>query len=173
MGCDLHQRTFFWSKVVRRYVGSEEVCDWPEEFQISTDRYYDFFGLFGNSVRSRYPALDCLHYGLPEELPKTAQASFEHYGQDYHTRSWCLLPELHSSMMRYVDKLKNPAKFLVDDPEGFSEEMFELPEWKCETSELAEYVKRQATMLKYALEDHQFDKIIDPLKTMYVFYFDN
>lgn len=173
MGCDMHQRIFFWSKVVGRYVGGEEICDWLGEFQICTDRYYDFFGLFGNYIRSRYPALDCLHDGLPDALPETAKASFELFSRDYHTHSWCLLPELHASMTRYLEKLKNPAKFLLEDPEAFDERLFELPEWKSETSELAARVTKEATKLQYALEDSHFDPIIDNTKTMYVFYFDS
>ena len=72
MGCDIHQRTFFWSKVIRRYVGAEEVCDYVSNYEFADDRYYDFFGLFGNEIRSSYPALDCLHWGLPDALPRTA-----------------------------------------------------------------------------------------------------
>ena len=173
MGCDIHQRTFFWSKVIRRYVGAEEVCDYTSNYDFADDRYYDFFGLFGNDVRSSYPALDCLHWGLPDALPRTAKASFKHYGCDYHTFSWSLLPELYASMNRYLDKLRNPAKFLLDDPETFNEKMFDLPEWKEDNSNLAAYVEKIVNQFKYLVADRDFEKIIDPDKTMFVIYFDN
>lgn len=173
MGCDIHQRTFFWSKIIGRYVGMEEVSDSASSYEFANDRYYDFFGLFGNNVRSSYPALDCLHWGLPDTLPKTAKASFKYYGYDYHTHSWCLLPELRASMNRYIDKLRNPAKFLIDDPESFNEKLFDLSEWKSDSSYLVEYLEKIATQLKYLVEDRDFNKIIDPDKTMFVIYFDN
>lgn len=173
MGCDIHQRTFFWSKIIRRYVGAEEICDYTSNYDFAKDRYYDFFGLFGNDVRSNYPALDCLHWGLPDELPRTAKASFKHYGCDYHTISWCLLPELCASMTRYLEKLRNPAKFLVDDPENFSEGLFELQEWKEDNSRLTKYIEEKIRQLKYLVEDRDFEEIIDPDKTMFLIYFDN
>ena len=173
MGCDIHQRTFFWSKVIRRYVGAEEICDYTSNYEFADDRYYDFFGLFGNSVRSRYPALDCLHLGIPDTLPRTAKASFKHYGCDYHTISWCLLPELYSSMARYLDKLRNPGKFLIDDPEAFTETVFDLPEWKEDNTYLAQYLEKIVNQLKNLIEDRDFEKIIDPDKTMFLIYFDN
>lgn len=173
MGCDIHQRTFFWSKSIKRYVGAEEVCDYASNYDVAGDRYYDYFGLFGNTVRSSYPALDCLHFGLPDTLPRTAKASFKHYGVDYHTISWCLLPELYASMVRYLDKLRNPSKFLLDDPEAFSEALFDLPEWKEDNSGLARHVENIVKHLKYLVEDRDFEKIIDPDKTMFVIYFDN
>lgn len=173
MGCDIHQRTFFWSKVIRRYVGAEEICDYTSNYEFADGRYYDFFGLFGNDVRSIYPALDCLHWGLPDSLPITAKASFKHYGCDYHTISWCLLPELYASMTRYLDKLRNPGKFLIDDPEAFTETLFDLPEWKEDNSNLSQYVEKIAKQLKYLVEDRDFEKIIDPDKTMFLIYFDS
>lgn len=103
MGCDIHQRTFLWSKSIRRYVGPEEVCDYSKMYELVSDRYYDLFGLFGNTVRSNYPALDSLHFGLPECLPRTAKLSFKYYGNDYHTFSWILINDLKSSVDRYID----------------------------------------------------------------------
>ena len=173
MGCDIHQRTFLWSKTTRRYVGAGEVTEYTNNYDVVGDRYYDYFGLFGNTVRSCYPALDCLHFGLPDALPRTTKASFKHYGADYHTISWCLLPELYSSMTRYLDNLKNPAKFLIDDPENFQESLIELPEWKEDNSPLVAYVDKRLLNLRWLVESRQFEKIIDPDKTMFLIYFDN
>lgn len=173
MGCDIHQRTFFWSKINKKYVGTEEICDHASTYDIVGDRYYDYFGLFGNSIRSEYPALDCLNFGLPDALPKTAKASFEYYGSDYHTISWSILPELYASMNRYLDKLKNPAKFLLDNPESFQEKFFDLPEWQDCNSNLTKYLEDKIKTLKWLIEDRDFEKIIDPDKTMILIYFDN
>ena len=172
MGCDIHQSTFLWSRSTRRYVAAGEVCS-ENHYKIVGDRYYDLFGLFGNTVRSTYPALDNLNYGLPDSLPRTTKLSFEHYGQDYHTISWILLPDLYASITRYVEKLKAPARFLVEDPESFTESMFDLPEWKDETSPLLRTVKNIQSSLKWLVEDRDYDEVIDPDKTMFLIYFDN
>lgn len=173
MGCDIHQRTFLWSKTIRRYVGTEEVCDYGSEYDIAEDRYYDYFGLFGNNIRSSYPPLDEINWGLPDFLPKTAKASFKHYGMDYHTFSWFLLPNLCRSMQRYIDKLKNPGKFIIDDPESIDAKFFDLPEWKEDTTQLISYIQKKVDHLKWIVEDRNFEKIIDPDKTLILIYFDN
>lgn len=174
MGCDIHQRTFVWSRSVKHYVAVGELSDVDDtDFRLVRDRYYDLFGLFGNTVRSCYPALDNLNFGLPDSLPKTAKMSFKHYGTDFHTISWILLPDLYASLTKYVDKLKNPAKFLVDNPESFTESMFELPEWKDDTTTLISIVSLMLENVKYLVQDRDFEKIIDPDKTMFLFYFDN
>lgn len=173
MGCDIHQRTFLWSRSIRRYVAVGEVCDYSEHYEIVGDRYYDLFGLFGDNVRSMYPPLDNLNYGLPASLPRTAKLSFKHYGQDYHTISWILLPDLYASISRYIEKLKNPARFLVEDPDSFTETMFDLPEWKEGTSFLLQAVEKIQKSLKWIIDDRDYDKVVDPDKTMFLIYFDN
>ena len=172
MGCDIHQKTFLWSRSTRRYVAAEEVCEYFN-YKIVGDRYYDLFGLFGNTIRSAYPALDNLNYGLPNSLPRTAKLSFKYYGQDYHTISWILLPDLYASITRYVEKLKAPARFLLEDPENFTESVFNLPEWKDETSSLLQTVEHIQSSLKWLIENRDYDKVIDPDKTMFLIYFDN
>ena len=76
-------------------------------------------------------------------------------------------------MARYLDKLRNPAKFLLDEPETFNEKMFDLPEWKEDNNYLAQYLEKIVNQLKNLIEDRDFGKIIDPDKTMFLIYFDN
>lgn len=175
MGCDIHQRTFLWSKSIRHYVGVGEVTSYSSEYDIVGDRYYDLFGLFGNEVRSNYPPLDCLNFGIPNDLlPRTARLSFKHYSTDYHTFSWALLPNLYGSVKRYIEKLKDPAKFVLDDPESVNVALFDLPEWKEDTSRLLNAVEKISRSLGWLAEDEdRYSKIIDNSKTMFMFYFDN
>ena len=175
MGCDIHQRTFVLSKVTKKYVALGEIEDYSGNFKIVGDRYYDLFGLFGNTTRSNYPAMDCLNFGIPDELlPRTARASFKHYGIDYHTHSWAFLEDLVPGLAKYLDLLKNPGKFIVNYPECFSEKWFELPEWKDDTTSLIGTVEKMHNSLKWILEDSDYySKIIDVRKTLFLFYFDN
>ncbi len=173
MGCDIHQMTFLWSRSIRRYVAPGEVCSYADNYTIVGDRHYDLFGLFGNEVRSRYPSLDSLNFGRPQSLPRTTKLAFKHYGQDYHTFSWILLPDLKLAIDRYLEKLKNPARFLVEDPDVFTESVFDLPEWKEDNTCLITAVKKISDKLGWMIEDRDFDKVVDVDKTMFMFFFDN
>lgn len=152
MGCDIHQRTFLWPKYVKHYVGVGEAADYSSEYGIVGDRYYDLFGLFGNEVRSNYSPLDCLNFGIPNDLlPRTARLSFKHYHVDRHTFSWALLPNLYSSVKRYIEKLKNPAKFVLDDPESVNVALFDLPGWKEDISRLLNAVEEISRSLRWLI----------------------
>ena len=102
MGCDIHVKTYLWSKVENRYIDLFEVLeswsiasehtDFPD---IVGDRHYDLFGTFGHSGRSYYPAMDCLYYGFPPFLRGSTLEKFltEPEVQPGARRSGSLLPE--------------------------------------------------------------------------------
>ena len=177
MGCDIHFSVFVYSKSVEQYISINEIigltylCD---SYAIVGDRYYDLFGAFGNTVRSYYPIMTTLHEGVPSHLlPKTTTLSI-HKDCDYHTYTWATLDELKVGVCQYIDKLDNPSRFLLDDPENFSENMFGFPEWKEPNTNLKKtFVKIQNTLNCIENDLRLYDDLIDPSKTIFLFYFDN
>lgn len=177
MGCDIHFSMFVYSKVVEQYVSIDEIIGLSfifTDYAIVGNRYYDLFGAFGNSARSSYPMMTTLHEGIPEHLlPKTTSASIQMFC-DYHTFTWATLKELKEGVCQYIDKLDNPSKFLLDDPENFSENMFEFPEWNISNTNLKKAFVEIKTKLDYIDTDLRlYHDLIDPSMTLFLFYFDS
>lgn len=177
MGCDIHQSIFVWSLVTNSYVSIGELIEgsWmAENYSIVGNRYYDLFGAFGNTMRSSYPMMTTLHEGIPKHLlPKTTIACLDKI-LDYHTFTWATLLELKHGISQYIEKLDDPPKFLLDDPENFSEDMLEFPEWNEMNTNLKDAFTKMRIHLGAVEEYLQTLKVIvDPSKTLFMFYFDN
>lgn len=177
MGCDIHFSMFVYSKAVKQFISINEIiglsclCD---TYAIVGNRYYDLFGAFGNSARSSYPMMTTLHEGVPSHLlPKTTILSIQK-DTDYHTYTWATLEELREGVCQYIDKLDNPSRFLLDDPENFSENMFEFPEWNISNTNLKDAFDKIKLKLNYIEGDLcLYADLIDPSKTIFLFYFDS
>ena len=113
MGCDIHLKTFIFSKTEKRMVPLDG-CLTDSRYAsipcIVGERNYDLFGLFGNDVRSNYPELDCLNEGFPEFLKDSTVLNIQD-NVDNHTRRWCWIWELKKSLKEYYERLMDPRKW--------------------------------------------------------------
>lgn len=111
MGCDIHVKSFVYSNVEKKMVPLNGAFPDSDYFPVILgSRDYDLFGLFGNSFRSHYPELECLHDGYPkfmEEMTVYKMADCV----DYHTRRWCNADELKNELLEYKDRLLDPKKW--------------------------------------------------------------
>lgn len=173
MGQDIHWKMYGKSCVEDRYVDLEE---FGVDTSLYTGRSYDMFSCFG-SGRSDYPHLDNLEFGMPDCLPPTTKKFFE-MDRDFHTMSWWNIQTLKHSLERYVEKLKNPGLFMLD--EGFKEEYFGLKEFEesydAESRDgVVAQIKEILQRLDYAISDMKTwcSDIIDINNVIVLVYFDN
>lgn len=130
MGCDIHLKTFVFSKVENKFVPASGICEdcvYSKFPAIVGDRNYNLFGLFGNSVRSYYPELDCFEFDdCPEEIKNTAIYKYSK-DIDFHTHRWCYANKLVKSLGEYVERLLDPQKWrdYYDDEDDFIQDVID------------------------------------------------
>ena len=118
MGCDIHCKTYVRDARTGRMVSIGEMFeDGGALDSVVGDRDYDLFGAFGNSVRSWYPEFDCLKEGLPEFMSGTIAGKLA-MDRDYHTRRHCTFADLKAEIPMYVERLKDPKKWVEKYGEG-------------------------------------------------------
>ena len=179
MGCDIHLKTFIFSKVENRMVPVSDVgSDLTTFTTIVGDRNYDLFGLFGNNVRSWYPELECLKYGYPDCISKTMLAWMN--SSDYHTRRYCMAEDLITSLNNYKERLLDPKKFMeyYDVTDDFIVDVVEgkipLENYKTYHKNIIESIDAVLTKIKRLKDDFWgMEDIVDTSKIMFVTWMDN
>lgn len=183
MGCDIHVKTFVYSKVEKKMVPAMSVFEDSKYFpQIVEDRDYDLFGLFGNSCRSWYPELDCfeIENDFPSFMKKTTLYKRINIG-DYHTRRWCYADKLEASLKEYKENLLDPEKWLKrygDNNDDFlldiAQKKVSAKKWKesnqCLIASIDEVLKKIEDV-KMWIGD--YSDILDPEKIVFVTWMDS
>lgn len=127
MGCDIHLKTYFWSKVENKMVPAMGALEDSHYFPlIVNDRDYDLFGFFGNTVRSWYHESEVLNKGWPDFMKGTTElALFDDI--DHHTIRWCELKKLKKGIEDYKARLLDPKLFkeFYDDENDFVQDAVE------------------------------------------------
>ena len=113
MGCDIHCKTYLWSRVENRYIDAFEIMEtYPIKNEnvipdIVGDRFYDLFGAFGNTARSYYPEMACLKDGIPPFLSGSTLVKFLELQGGNFGYVWTFLPDIKKETLRYM-KMLNP-----------------------------------------------------------------
>lgn len=194
MGCDIHVKTYLWSKVENRYIDLFEVLeswsiasehtDFPD---IVGDRHYDLFGAFGHSGRSYYPAMDCLYYGFPPFLRgSTLEKFLTEPRSGYFGFVWCLLPELSKSILRYNRALADPDLYYRNDPEtdqylDYKDGLFTKEEFRRYNQNVIDALKEvrkkvlkiRSAVLERFKNGETGENLFDVEKTVFLVWFDN
>jgi len=193
MGCDIHVKTYLWSKVENRYI---DAFEFMEAYSIKTesivpsiveDRFYDLFGAFGNTVRSYYPAMKCLRYGIPPFLKGSTLVKYLDLQGGNFGYVWTLLPELKKETLRYMRMLKDPEIYYENDEDSdpyldYKKGLFSKKDFEKENcnviSGIREIRKKVRIIEKNLSTDWAFDKktitsLFDAKKTVFFIWFDN
>jgi len=174
MGEDIHFKSAVYSKVENKYMTPCQACG-DDSYSIIKPlfdgRSYDFFSIFG-SHRGNYPEMQGLNYGIPDEIRKD-MPTFAKYLDDssFYGYCWITKANLEIELKAYIDKLKNPGMFLVDDE--VDESIFTLPEWKDETTAMITTITdiiKYLSEMNYYKED--YGDLLDFDKTIFLIYFD-
>ena len=194
MGCDIHVKTYLWSKVENRYIDLFEVLESHDigsehaEFpDIVGERHYDLFGAFGHDGRSYYPAMDCLHDGFPPFLMgSTLEKVLTETRSGYFGFVWCLLPELSKSIPRYNRALADPELYYRNDPEtdqylDYKDGLFTKEEFRKYNQNVInglKEVRKRILKLKRAVRNSFWNRItrenlFDVEKTVFFVWFDS
>ena len=193
MGCDIHVKTYLWSKVENRYVNLFEILEsqdigseYTEFPDIVGGRHYDLFGAFGHNGRSYYPALKCIHPGIPQFLRGSTTELILDQTSEYFGFVWCLLPELSRGILEYNRALADPDIYYRNDPE--SEPYLDYKKGHFTKDDFRKYnqnvinglkeVRKRILKLKRAVCNHFWNRItgenlFDVEKTVFLVWFDN
>ena len=146
-----------------------------ETVDLYDGRCYDLFSAFG-SLRSSYPEIGNIEYGIPEFLPESVKEYLNH--PDWHTMSYWSVPRLKHEIELYMEKLKNPGLFIMDGE--FTEKTFEIKEFSPDyfPEEEKESIYSQMDGMRRRLEylENDYDwlgKYVDPDTIVIMIYFDN
>lgn len=187
MGCDIHNACTLYSKNTKEYI---DVSVFNNKMQrqfpdIVGDRYYSFFGLFGNTARSYYPEMKRLEWFKPAFFSELYPEDNEN--PDWYGFSWCSIKRLRWSFNNYIKRLSDPEKFLDHDSDEYLDfkETGKVSKYTLEENEgLINYIKKfpLKNIEEYfeIAKDPKFKIIcdlngydIDINKTIFTFWFDN
>lgn len=192
MGCDMHQKTMVWSKVQRKYVDCHEIEDYGNEWfpELFDGRYYDFFAVIGGVRGHRFQLYS--ETGMPEFMSKTFKKAYQEIG--YHSVVSFTLPELEEKLVVLVKHLKGLKEKYERLKKKYPKKYYDHwgDDWdfdKCDDDPYDEYwmwdeddihllatiedVLKKLKVYHFDYPDDWMNNLIDPEKTVFVFYFDS
>lgn len=199
MGCDIHQRTWVWSTVEKKYVSPDEIgnCykDSDSTFEeLFPGRNYDVFGVLAGVRGDRFKLSCYLPYNRPECL-KLSKTFKKYIGENnFHTFTWYYAKDLYKGLDELITKLeglqqkykklkkrypKNWYNHWFDDIDPESDDydddraIFTNDE-ESDTWLLANLKQIRNKVKKYFTPEGWYhEKFIDMDKTLILFYFDS
>ena len=195
MGCDIHQRTWVWSKPDRKYLDIHEIDEYDSYTYkpLFTGRYYDFFALFGvRGNRFQIPDSFISGFGCPDFASKIFKKMY--VDCPYHSGVWFYPKDLNEALedrIELMERLQTKYKGLKkrypknwylhweDNTDCDSDEYNndDYMWYEGDDDHLLSCIKDVKELLKpylWTTEDYDFTlKYIDPAKTVIFFYFDS
>lgn len=188
MGCDIHLKTFIYSKVEKKYVPMSAVledCEYSDSLfrpkrrfipVIDGGRFYDFFGLMGNKFRSWYPELDCFEGNdFPEWMKDMTIYQLIDCG-DYHTRRWCYADKFVRALSEYRDALTDPDKWRkLQGSDNDNDELHLSPRTFLNANKfLIKYIDDVIQRVKYIKSGmEELNYVVNPEKIVFVTWMDS
>ena len=196
MGCDIHQRTWVWSKPDKKYLDIHEIDEYDSYTYkpLFTGRYYDFFGLLAGVRGNRFQIPDryISGFGVPSFASKVFKKMYEDC--PYHSGIWFYPKDLDDALADRIELMeglqtryknlkkkypKNWYKHWQDNIDCDSDE-YDDPDYiwyEDDDDHLLNCVREVQEKLKpylWSTEDFDFPiRYIDPAKTVILFYFDS
>lgn len=200
MGCDLHNKTYLWSKVENRYVDAFDLMIAYDIEKASTvwdlvpDREYDIYSAFGRPMMNcpefgqPYPEMGRFKVGIPNLLVGTTFGKLVgSSGSGNFGYRWWLLPDLKAEIPRYVEILRDPELFFEDKENEcyldykagmFTRERFE--EFNRDAISGMERVLERISSIETILSSDtgswtrdEISEAIEPEKTVFFFWFNS
>jgi len=195
MGCDIHQKTWIYSKLDRKYLDIHEVDEYDSYVfpPLFTGRYYDFFNLFGvRGNRLQIPDRYISGFGCPEFASKIFKKMWDTC--PYHSGCWFYPKDLDDALADRIEILEGMKTKYINLKKKYPKRWYE--HWDdsvdCDSDEygnddyiwydpddqhLLDTIKEVKGKLKNYLQSdiecNWFLKYLDPAKTVICFYFDS
>ena len=193
MGCDIHFKAYLYDKNSDDYIDIDVInqkLDKDNQLpELVGYRYYNLFGLFGNTVRSEFPQLDGLTDGYPDFFrskdPDDAECP-DWYGYTHSTPTI-----LKESLKKYQTIMNSGNIFLLNNDEDEAEVRkkiyYKKEMWNGRIFSESDSLSRAITEIIKSIDSYYkisktvkfkiicdlagYDFDID--KTVFIFWFDN